>query len=144
MKIVYIAIALVFSTSGCGTLLSISETNTNTEHPDALVINRRAAYSVKFLIPSNSPLKKIAEIKHKTKSINGVDHDRLLTLDVNRMPFASGKLAVTLNGSQLLKKVELTSETGADRAIDAAKSGFDARTSIEKAKKEAKEAAAKE
>ncbi|MCH9661085.1 MAG: hypothetical protein K0U54_09255 [Bacteroidetes bacterium] len=141
MNIAYIALIIVISSviSGCGTFLSISEVTTEKNNPDALVVNRRAIYEAKFSIPDNSPLKEIKNIKTGSKTINGVDHNRLLTLDVKRMPFSSGKLAVTLNDQQLLKEVELTSQTGSKRTIDAANKGFDTRTEIEKARKEAEE-----
>ena len=78
-----------------------------------------------------------------TKTIAGVDHANVITLNVRRMPFSDGKLAVTLNESQLMTKVELTSKTGADRAASAAKSGFDARNEIAENRKKAKAAETK-
>lgn len=134
--------ASLFLISGCGTLLSISETQTTEMNPDALVINRPAKYIVKPSLPDGSEFKKQGfEIKSIPDTINGVDHDHVITLNVKRMPFASGKLSVELTGTQLMKKVELTSQTGADRAANAVKSGFDARNDIVKNRKEAKKAA---
>lgn len=132
--------------TGCGTFLNISETEQTNKSPNALVINRPAEYSVTLTIPETSIFfKGKDEAPNNIEPpgpISGVDHDRVITLNVKRMPFATGKLSVELNGAQLMKKVELTSQTGADRAANAAKSGFDARNEIITNRKAAKKAAA--
>ncbi len=131
--------------SGCGMFLKISETDQKTDSPNALVINRPAIYHVTLTIPETSIFKGKDETANNIEPpgpISGVDHDRVITLNAMRMPFATGKLSVELNGAQLMKKVELTSQTGADRAANAVKSGFDARNEIITNRKAAKKAAA--
>lgn len=142
MKYIYITIFIVAAAvlSGCGTLLAISEASVTKGDPNALVVNRPATYAVK-IIPIDG---RFEQIKPPEVMINGVDHDRVITLDVRRMPFSSGKLSVTLNDSQLIKEVELTSKSGADRAANAVKSSFDTRTEIEKIREDAKKAAKNE
>ena len=128
--------------SGCGTFLAISEVAVDTKQPDALVINRPAIYNVDIKIYPNGKLstKNDKIIKSNPISITGVDHTNVITLNATRMPFSDGKLSVTLNDAQLMTKVELTSKTGADRAANAVKSGFDARNEIAENRKKAKAA----
>lgn len=135
MKYLLVLSAVYFSMmiSGCGTFLAISELDVKKElkNPDGLVINRRGEYTVKV------GLNTLKEIEGKDKvvitnqldmrngSITGVDHDKVIKLDVNRMPFSDGKLNVKLNEFQLMKEIELTSKTGADKAATAAQTGID-------------------
>jgi hypothetical protein len=124
--------------SGCGTFLAISELDVKKElkNPDGLVINRRGEYTVKVGL---NTLKEIEgkdkevitnQLEMRNRSITGVDHDKVIKLDVNRMPFSDGKLNVKLNDFQLMKEVELTSKTGADKAATAAQTGIDTHTKI--------------
>jgi len=113
--------------SGCGTFLAISELDVKElENPDGLVINRRGEYTVKADLNIKGKDKVITEqLMMRNSSVNGVDHDKVIKLDVNRMPFSDGKLNVKLNEFQLMKEVELTSKTGADKAATAAQTGID-------------------
>jgi hypothetical protein len=113
--------------SGCGTFLAISELDVKElENPDGLVINRRGEYTVKADLNIKGKDKvKTEQLMMRNSSVNGVDHDKVIKLDVNRMPFSDGKLNVKLNEFQLMKEVELTSKTGADKAATAAQTGID-------------------
>lgn len=113
--------------SGCGTFLAISELDVKElENPDGLVINRRGEYTVKADLNIKGKDKvKTEQLMMRNSSVNGVDHDKVIKLDVNRMPFSDGKLNVKLNEFQLMKEVELTSKTGANKAATAAQTGID-------------------
>ncbi len=141
MRYKYIAFAVATSAliSGCGTFLAISEVADSTKKPDALVINRPAMYKVKIKINTDGPLG-FSKIKEKNIDFFGVDHTNVITLNVTRMPFSDGKLSVELNDAQLIKKVELTSKTGAERAAKAVEAGFDARNKNAENQKKAKAA----
>lgn len=135
--------------SGCGTLLNFSELNSviddgkQLKEPDGLVINRLANYQVEVEMNSydpngnkiqlspeevlkiNSQLSSQEILKIDSPYIAGVDHTNVIKVDVMRMPFSDGKLTVKLNEFQLIKEVELTSKTGAEKAANAAQTGID-------------------
>jgi|CXWL01.1.fsa_nt_gi hypothetical protein len=136
MKYLFVASATLISIliSGCGTFLAISELDSREEadmkKPDGLVVNRRGQYKVEVSISdnvcsinTNDCTSKV--VKNDSKIVTGVDHNKVIKLDVNRMPFSDGKLNVKLNEFQLMKEVELTSKTGASKAATAAQTGID-------------------
>lgn len=90
------------------------------KNPDGLVINRRSQYKVDIAVKGSIEL-----LKLKNDIVTGVDHNKVIKLDVTRMPFSDGKLNVKLNEFQLMKEVELTSKTGAGKAATAAQTGID-------------------
>lgn len=127
MKFLSVVSAVIVATiiSGCGTFLNISELNLSPaskemENPDGLVINRRGQYKVDIVVEGSTE-----SLKLKKDIVTGVDHNKVIKLDVTRMPFSDGKLNVKLNEFQLMKEVELTSKTGASKAATAAQTGID-------------------
>jgi len=100
------------------------------------VVNRRGQYRVETSINNNIYTCKIDtndcsnEIVENNSIVTGIDHNKVIKLDVTRMPFSDGKLNVELNEFQLMKKVELMSKTGADKAATAAQTGIDTHTKI--------------
>ena len=135
--LVYSVVAASLGSFGCGTLLALGQAPVTDVAPEGVVVNRRATYAVSFSIPTGSPLANAVRPDAAPSTLRGVDHDYLLTLDVVRMPFSSGKLVVELDAHQLLKKVGLTSRTGAVRAAEAAERALDARTELERLGREA-------
>jgi len=114
--------------SGCGTFFAISELNlkrsADMKNPDGLVVNRRGQYKVDIVVNSITSTESL-KLKNDSDIVTGVDHNKVIKLDVNRMPFSDSKLNVKLNEFQLMKEVELTSKTGADKAATAAQTGID-------------------
>jgi len=137
MKYLFVASATLISVliSGCGTFLAISELDSTEEadmkKPDGLVVNRRGQYKVEVSINNNicnistNDCSSKIVVENDSKIVTGVDHNKVIKLDVNRMPFSDGKLNVKLNEFQLMKEVELTSKTGANKAATAAQTGID-------------------
>jgi hypothetical protein len=96
---------------------------------DGILVNRRTAYTVtaqsNFLAPTGAP-------KLASKAVlNAIDHNHMLSLNICRYPFASGKLATTLNGSQTIEKFGVTSQTGVGRALEAADTSLATKTELE-------------
>jgi len=106
-------IAIVLA--GCGTSLTVKELPRSAEEqkkkditPEGIVVNQRAIYTGKATVkvPGLYSEKK-ADLK-----LSGVDHSNIVELNVARMWFASGKLAIKLDERGVLKETSITSKTG--------------------------------
>lgn len=127
-------VASCLGSAACGTFLSFGETTPGDYVPKGLVVNLRTVYDVKVSVPDDGAIKKEGFVavtqSPSTQEIRGVAEDRVLTLNVCRMPFATGELSVELTGDQVLKKVTLAGETGVYRALQAATSLTEATTDV--------------
>jgi len=120
--------ALAFSSLGCGTFLWIGQTSPESD-PAGVAVNRRATFKLKIQSPYKGQ-----ELKYpREKTVTGVDPRSVVTVDIRRMPFASGKLVVKLNPEQLLQQVDIESDTGAVRAAQAADKALDTQAKLEAA-----------
>lgn len=117
--------ALVIS---CGTYLKVAQQQASDPKPDGIVVNERAAYDIE-VTPENA-FGQVAKVTSTGKPVVGVDPVNVIDIDICRMPFASGKLALTLTKEQVVKEISLTSETGGARAADAAAAAVNAKATI--------------
>ena len=128
---------ILLAVAGCATSLRMHEVaycdsmtrECALNSPDGIVVNKRATYRASVDatgLPGGGK---------NDKSFTGVDDASLLVVNVCRQPFASGKLDLTLTGTQLIKKISITGEPGAERALSAATEAVAARKAFE-AKKE--------
>jgi hypothetical protein len=97
--------------------------------PDGIVTNQRASYQVRAL--SQLPLYRAPS------ALKGVDQNALLVSNYQRQPFASGKLALTLDAAQTVKTIGIESEPGAVQAVQALSELAAARAEIREARKKA-------
>ena len=125
--------AMLVTMPACGTFLAVKGTDiATTTKTDGVVVNSRRPYEVRVDIVDSSLQSAFAQSAGASeRRFVGVDHARGLILDVSRMPFASGGLEVKLSDQQVVKEVKLTSETGAARFADAAKSSLETAASVE-------------
>jgi hypothetical protein len=143
MKRATLGCLLVASLSlGCGTFMTIDETDPMKESPPGIVVNSSTYYLARATLIPGSPLNPgggsvLLETKGKLRL---VDQERLLAINILRMPFASGKLTFALDANQTLKQVGISSATGLPRAGEAAKSALESAAAIEAAKAKAEEA----
>lgn len=111
---------------GCGTFLAVRELEVkDATCADGVVINKGRPYDVKIEVVDPTLTTVMGAKGVSGKRFVGVDHGSVVNMDVSRMPFASAELGVTLNDLQLPKEVSLTSDTGAVRAAEAAKSSLE-------------------
>ncbi len=149
-------LGLLLITGGCGTRLAVRSVSIpenaqeacNVEKsapaackrfndPKGLVVNQRARYHVTAKTRDDGRIRVADPSKPqhaRVSDVAGVDQDRLLVVDYQRLPFANGKLTVTLDESQAIKKVGITSEVG--EPLVAVDSIVDAERDVRKAKKE--------
>lgn len=106
----------------CGTSLDVYERDRNVDDPGGVVVNARALYAAKATL--KIPGVQEGEAKF---AFAGVDPDKVLALNICRMPFADGKLSVTLDDRQVPTEVAITSEAALPGALEAAKAGLEAR-----------------
>ncbi|MBS1107634.1 MAG: hypothetical protein H6Q91_3136 [Deltaproteobacteria bacterium] len=145
------AVLVAATTLGCGTTLELRSLAipaepladcTTLADPDAksecrrfnapggIVTNQRASYQVRarsqlplYLAPS---------------ALKGVDQNALLVSNYRRQPFASGKLALTLDAAQTVKTIGIESEPGELQAAQSLSELAAARAELRAARKKAK------
>ena len=98
--------------------------------PAGIVTNQRASYQVRAL--SQLPLYRAPTV------LKGVDQNALLVSNYARQPFASGKLALTLDAAQTVKTIGIESEPGEVQAAQSLSELAAARAEIRAARKKAK------
>ena len=98
--------------------------------PGGIVTNQRASYQVRAL--SQLPLYRAPTV------LKGVDQNALLVSNYQRQPFASGKLALTLDAAQTVKTIGIESEPGEVQAAQSLSELAAARAEIRAARKKAK------
>jgi len=97
--------------------------------PGGIVTNQRASYQVRTR--SQLPLYRAPS------ALQGVDQNALLVSNYQRQPFASGKLALTLDAAQTVKTIGIESEPGAVQAVQSLSELAAARAEIRAASKKA-------
>ena len=114
--------------AACATFLHVRE-GAPSDRACGIVVNERATYAV--AVESQTSALKVAPPKGP---LRGVDNERVLSVGVIRMPFASGELGLKLTeGQQILKEVTLSSQPGTTKMVDAAKAGLGADTDVRNA-----------
>lgn len=98
--------------------------------PGGIVTNQRARYRVQAR--SELPLTRAPA------ALMGVDQSVLLVSNYRRQPFASGKLALTLDAAQTVKTIGIESEPGEVQAAQSLSELAAARDEIREARKKAK------
>jgi len=97
--------------------------------PGGIVTNQRASYRVR--VRSELPLSRAPSV------LAGVDQNALLVSNYERQPFASGKLALTLDAAQTVKTIGIESESGAVQAVQSLSELAAARAELREARKKA-------
>jgi hypothetical protein len=105
--------------------------------PGGLVVNQRARYAVSTAPGPGSPVPLVLKPEPGAE-IRGIDEESVLVVDYQRLPFASGRLEVTLDGTQAMKQVGIKSEPGEGGALEAVQSIVDADHEVRKARLEQK------
>ena len=97
--------------------------------PGGIVTNQRARYRVQA--QSRLPLYRAPAV------LMGVDQNALLVSNYRRQPFASGKLALTLDAAQTVKTIGIESESGEVQAAQSLAELAAARAEIREERKKA-------
>ncbi|HTO53197.1 MAG TPA: hypothetical protein VMR50_07405 [Myxococcota bacterium] len=117
-----IALCALALEAACATNLVIKEQPINGADGKAatwnggLPVNKRAAYQPRVQIARNVKLETAAQ----PGRLDGVDPRELLSVDISRQAFATGKLEIDLDESQRLKKVTISSTSGAADGLTSA------------------------
>ncbi len=121
-------LVLVALQAGCGTSLVVTQTTPDAQDPGGVPVNRRATYRVVglTLAPGVAPgcdAPPGCKIDLDQR-LDAVDPETLLSVNVSRQPFASGKLGLTLDARQAIEAVSISSDTGLVRAVEGAAEGL--------------------
>lgn len=123
----------VLLAAGCATSFQVKEVNApmttdRSETVDGILVNRRATYRMSA---KSNFLGTMQDGLASKALLNGVDQNRMLSVNICRYPFASGKLTTTLGSSQAIEKFGVTSQTGAARLLEAADQSLATKTALE-------------
>ena len=136
-KLLGSCVAVAVLGAGCSTELVVKQIDATTAAPSGFVVNKRASYKIEQ-VATTGPLGQIQK-DDKPTSVSGLDHHKVLEVDVCRWPFASSVLKLELTESQVIKKIELESTPGAVGTAKSAAAIVGAVSDIEKARRDAKE-----
>lgn len=104
---------------------------------DGVVVNQRATYQCTATTSIPGYLeKKEKDGKPKETKLVGIEHDKVLVINVWRAMFASGKLTIKLDEKEVIKEAGITSQTGATATIKTADSALKTRNEILKQQKD--------
>jgi hypothetical protein len=131
-----LALIALIGFTACATSLSIGERPSSSASVEGVPINNLVPYGVASITLSGP-----FDNKEKPDvSIDLVDPDKILTVDICREPFASGTLKLQLTDRQTLKVLELESTPGTVAASKAAAKVASGASDIHKASIDAKKA----